>query len=429
MSKVVTSLFNKIKQFKSKKMKISEEFVLPMYEGQSILNVPSSICKLLDIPTMQSPPLLDEILSPLGEDIENVIFILVDAMAYHRLIKWMEEDKSLVWNKLSESGILAPITSISPSTTAAATTTFWTGSSPSQHGIAGYEMWLKEYSLSANMILHRPITYNGGSGNMEMAGFSPESFISVPRLGTHLKKYGVEAHAFQHYSIANSGLSKSFLQDATIHPTSTLPDVWISLREMLESNIGQKTYSWVYWGDMDGSAHFHGPDAERPKSDFHNFSTAFEKYFLKRISDEVKKGTVVIIGADHGQITTDKHDDHLDLNNHPEFTNMLHINPTGENRLAYLHVKHGKMDEVKNYINREWSNQFEILHSEDALNKGLFGPEPYHDNMLSRLGDLILISKGNAFLWWANKNNPLIGRHGGLSEQEMVVPFLANRLG
>jgi hypothetical protein len=32
-------------------------------------------------------------------------------------------------------------------------------------------------------------------------------------------------------------------------------------------------------------------------------------------------------------------------------------------------------------------------------------------------------------MWWANKENPLIGRHGGLSSEEMLVPLLAARLG
>jgi len=364
----------------------------------------------------------------LGEGIENVIFILADAVAFHRIENWMNENESLVWNRFRDSGVFAPLTSVSPSTTSAATTTFWTGSPPAQHGIAGYEVWLREYGVTANMILHRPITYRGGNAGLELAGFAPETFLPVDKFGTHLEAHGVAAHSFQHYSISNSGLSNSFLQDASLHGTSTLPDVWISLREMLESSKGQKTYSWVYWGDYDGSAHFFGPDAERPVADFKNFSDSFEEYFLGRISSELKEGTVVILGADHGQITTDKEEDHFDLNNHPEFTDLLHMNPTGENRLAYLHVRPGKEDEVLAYIEKAWPEQFSVLKSEDALANGLFGPGPFHENMKSRIGDLTLIAKGDAFLWWANKPNPISGRHGGLSAEEMIVPFLAARL-
>jgi hypothetical protein len=38
------------------------------------------------------------------------------------------------------------------------------------------------------------------------------------------------------------------------------------------------------------------------------------------------------------------------------------------------------------------------------------------------------VSQGSAYLWWAPKENVLIGRHGGVSPEEMLVPFLAARL-
>jgi hypothetical protein len=31
----------------------------------------------------------------------------------------------------------------------------------------------------------------------------------------------------------------------------------------------------------------------------------------------------------------------------------------------------------------------------------------------------------DAYLWWADKENPLVGRHGGLSAEEMIVPLLS----
>ncbi len=428
MNPLSTSYLKNLQTYKIQNLHLEDEFIHPNYLEQSIFNVPSSICKLLNVPEMGSPALRKDILDPLGEDIENVIFILADAVAFHRIEKWMRENDSLVWNQFQESGVFAPLTSISPSTTSAATTTFWTGSPPAQHGIAGYEVWLREFGVTANMILHKPITYGGHSGGLKLAGFEPETFLPVEKFGTHLKTHGVEAHSFQHYSILNSGLSNSFLHDASLHGTSTFPDIWISLREMLESTKGQKTYSWVYWGDYDGSAHFFGPDDERPVADFKNFSDAFEEYFLGRIDRELKEGTVVILGADHGQITTDKEADHFDLKNHHDFKKLLHMNPTGENRLAYLHVRPGKVDAVNAYIEKAWPAQFSVLNSAEALENGLFGPGPIHENMKSRIGDLTLVAKGDAFLWWANKANPLAGRHGGLSAEEMLVPFLAMRL-
>jgi len=64
-----------------------------------------------------------------------------------------------------------------------------------------------------------------------------------------------------------------------------------------------------------------------------------------------------------------------------------------------------------------------------ALDSGLFGNGPHKENVRDRLGDLIAIARGDAYLWWAPKQNIMAGRHGGLSREEMLVPFYALPLG
>ena len=83
---------------------------------------------------------------------------------------------------------------------------------------------------------------------------------------------------------------------------------------------------------------------------------------------------------------------------------------------------------VKDYIENTWPDQFCTINPEEAVTGGLFGAGPIHPEIYNRLGDLIVAAKGHAYWWWANKPNPLIGRHGGLSAEEMLVPFLAGRL-
>jgi predicted AlkP superfamily pyrophosphatase or phosphodiesterase len=194
-----------------------------------------------------------------------------------------------------------------------------------------------------------------------------------------------------------------------------------------EQSAQDKTYAWIYWPDVDGLSHFFGPDSERSEGEFAHFSQAFEDYFLNKLSPAQLKDTVVILGADHGQIMTDNKDPHYDLRNHPDLTRRLHIMPTGENRLAFLFIKPGQVEAVREYIERTWPNQFTLLETAYAVEKGLFGPGEVHPNLLDRTGDMIALASGRAFWWWGNKPNPITGRHGGLSEEEMVVPFFAAR--
>jgi hypothetical protein len=41
---------------------------------------------------------------------------------------------------------------------------------------------------------------------------------------------------------------------------------------------------------------------------------------------------------------------------------------------------------------------------------------------------MIVAARDDAYLWWAQKDDFMFGRHGGLHRQEMLVPFLAVRL-
>jgi hypothetical protein len=121
-------------------------------------------------------------------------------------------------------------------------------------------------------------------------------------------------------------------------------------------------------------------------------------------------------------------DPHYELRNHPDLVRRLHILPSGENRLAYLFVRPGQPEAVREYIEQTWPNQFSLLDTARAVEAGLFGSGELHPRLFDRLGEYIVVARGNAYLWWADKKNFLIGRHGGLHPEEMLVPFLAVRL-
>jgi predicted AlkP superfamily pyrophosphatase or phosphodiesterase len=217
------------------------------------------------------------------------------------------------------------------------------------------------------------------------------------------------------------------MNDVDVHAFSTPADLWISVRQLLEEKPRQRLYAWVYWGAVDGLSHHHQPDDERTAAEFSQFSAAFEEYFLNRLSAAGRKNTLVILTADHGQIYTPDQQKYL-LTRHPELDDMLHICPTGENRLMFLYPKAGKLDAVRAYIEETWPGDFACFTPDQALQSELFGPGPHHPDLRNRIGDLIVAARGEAYLWWGGEENPLRGRHGGLHPQEMLVPFLAAQL-
>ena len=94
----------------------------------------------------------------------------------------------------------------------------------------------------------------------------------------------------------------------------------------------------------------------------------------------------------------------------------------------YLFVKPGQVDQVRGYFDQAWPGQFAFLDPTEAVAKGLFGPHGSHPHLADRMGDLIAIARDDAYLWWAEKENMLIGQHGGLSADEMIVPLLTAML-
>lgn len=427
MADRIGELLPELKAHRLPGFSLDGDFVYPNYLGRSILNLPSTICSLFGVEGLGACPLDETIISPsqVGP-VRRVILVVMDGLALHRFQKWTHNGPANVWQRLARDGQIAPLTSITPSTTSAALPTLWSGRSAAEHGITGYEMWMKEYGLVVNTITHSPFS-TAEPGSLQRAGFEPETYLPFPTLGTHLKAFGITTNAFQHHSILRSGLSRMFLRDVQLQGFSTATDLWISLRRTLESQSDRPSYNYVYWSEVDHFSHRYGPDDERSAGEFASFSSAMQDYFLESLSPAIRQGTLLMLIADHGHITT-RVDPYYELRNHPNLIRRLHIIPTGENRLAFFYVKPGQREAVREYLERNWPNQFTIIDSSYAVEGGLFGPGKPHPYLLDRVGDFILVAKNDAYVWWSDKDNPVIGRHGGLHADEMLVPFLVTRL-
>lgn len=427
MQDLTESTLDRIEQHRIPGLDLGAQTIYPNYDGLSILNLPASISRWLGAGVLAHPPLQLAKLDELAEGINQVILVLVDAVSFDRCRRWLSRS-ARAYDESLEDGLLFALTSIVPSTTCAALTTLWTGRSPAEHGILGYELFLREFSLVANMITHSPVGFDGQAGLLYEAGFSPEEFLPVDTIGPLFDEKGVQTHAFLHYSISGSGLSRMHYEHVNQHPFASSADLWVKVRRLANSPPEDRRFIWVYYGGVDGISHLQGPDSDEAEATFKSFTDALVEQFLNGVDTQIGAKTLFLMIADHGQVHTRK-DPHYALQNHPNLTRRLHILPTGENRLAYLYPKPGQTDAIEEYIERSWPGSFTTAPSNHALHSGLFGPGTPSPSTLDRIGDRIVLSHGDAYLWWASKQNPLLGRHGGLTREEMLVPLLAKRLG
>ena len=402
------------------------EFVVPDYDGGSIANLPGQVSAWLGAGPFGGTPLLHpEWTAPLGGPVKRVVMMLVDALGYQRFRFLMDEPGS-AWAWLQQRGVLAPLTSVFPPTTSAALTSLSTGLAPGSHGMLGYELWLKEFGVTANMITLRPMAAGRETGALADVGLDQDSFVRAPILARHLTAQGVDVHAFLPAFIAGSGLSRLTLGRTTRHPFYTPSDLWPGLRQFLESTPGARQLVWAYWPMVDTLSHQYGPSAESVEREARAFGDMLRQAFLEPLSAAARAGTLFVLLADHGQVDTPPRPE-FDLRRHPDFLDRLHILPTGEHRATYLHCRPGQVEAAQAYVEQHWANDFIVLQQEAVMRSGLLGA-PLDPRTASRLGELLVLARRDAYLWWAADDNRMRGRHGSLTRDEMLVPLLMARL-
>jgi len=405
------------------------EFVAPHYRGCSIVNLTASVAQIFGAQKDRTP--LDAAyLGSLPRGVRQVVMVMVDALGYQTLRRALAASRRNGLRCLLEAGgRLAPLTSVFPSTTTAALTSLWTGYTPAEHGFVGYQLFLREFSTRANMISFSPAATQGlGKYQLLDAGLQPEKFLPVSTLPEALAEVGVPVYNLLEQPYIASPLGRTqFRGVRASRGIVTSSDLWVELRRWLEELRGQQAVVMVYWSAVDTLGHIYGPQSETLAAELDGFGHGFERQFWSKLSPAARRGTLLLLTADHGMAPT-LPDQALLLKQHPELNDRLVLSYTGDARAAYLHCRQGQVKAVRRYFETRFADQFFVLDSQAALAAGLFGsgqpaPETEH-----RVGDLIVVSRGGASLCDRNERPKELGRHGGLLADEMVVPLLAGRL-
>ena len=65
-----------------------------------------------------------------------------------------------------------------------------------------------------------------------------------------------------------------------------------------------------------------------------------------------------------------------------------------------------------------------VMAVDEAVEAGLFGPQPVSEELRRRLGDILILPRLGHFVWWRERGimaNRYYGHHGGLSSEEMIT--------
>ncbi len=410
------------------KLNIPTEFLPPNYGNGSIANIPATIAALLGAPFSGLSPLPVPLWRPLAEDAQRVIAITVDGLGWNLL----QKERSFLQPFLNQAAVVGKITSIFPSTTAAALSSLWTGAAPAQHGLTGLHIFFPEHGTIGQMLSLSPDVGHFPDALVH-AGLQPETFLTGPGVGQQLASSGIPTHRFKAKNIVNSALSKMHGRGVAYnHGIITMSDMLVQMRRLLESKPGKPLFAAGYISDVDTLSHEHGWNDEIIAAELRSLVTQIQVELLEKLSEKARRGTVLLIYADHGQALTPS-TKAIYLEDHPALQNLLLMKPAGEPRVPYLYVRHGCQEAVIEYLNEHLGHALIAWPSAAVLEQGLFGPPPFAPQTAERIGDVVVVCRGGyAFLHTraadAERAMSWNGRHGGLTQAEMEVPWLGFRL-
>ncbi len=405
-------------------------FVIPYYDGLSIANIPVTVLRHMGADTGGRRPVRERLVSGILEGADRLVVMLIDGLGYDLVLSDSHRGKSVLGH-LAESGVLFPVTSTFPSTTTTALATVNSGLTPQEHGIIGYTMYLRDLGLVANMISFSPAAEDRRDALVSM-GLEPRSLLPGFTVYEALQKKGVQSKVLTRRIYKHSALSRLTHSGAAVETYVNSSDLFVSLRRILADDSGDPMYVFVYWDLVDTLSHIHGPSTEEVQAELENFAYSFKTQFLDKLEKKHRKRTTLIVTGDHG-ITKTPRDKAIMVQEHPDLLSCLKIPPTGDSRASFLHVRSGSNDEARDYLESRFGESLVVLESDQAVQDGFFGYGQVNKELVSRIGDLIVLPyEGYSFVYRYKRTVEgfeMKGSHGGLAKNEVLVPFLASRLG
>jgi predicted AlkP superfamily pyrophosphatase or phosphodiesterase len=412
--------------------RFEQEFVTPSYSDYCLSNVPGTILSMFGVePERTLPARYTESIET--EDVQTVVLLVLDGLGYDM---WSQRRSDAgFFGRMTKNGAVFPITSVFPTTTAAALTTVYTGLTPQEHGLPEWNVYMKELDLIVSTLPFSPMGEAGRDGLLRMA--DPKILFSGTPIFRTLRDAGVRSVALLKETIAASAYTRTALSGAEVVPYSTLTDMAVRLRKTIEEAVG-KTLVYAYWDGIDAAGHAYGPSSERCATELAAFSRVLKEELIDKLSPgPASRRTVLIVTADHGQIDVSP-DETVYLNTFGKVVSSFKtgaegkpILPTWSPRDVALYIHEEKLDYVLDYLSRTLSGRALVMKTQDAIERGLFGLGSPSERFLDRAGNLLILPRGNGTVWYEHKEGrrfDLLGMHGGLSERELLIPFAISNL-
>ncbi len=401
--------------------------LMPEYDGPSFAQIPGAVRYLLGLE--DASPLADVMSSvsvtPRGT--EKVVVLLLDGFGYWQWHRYVHAHAFL--RRFNERGLVAPLASVFPATTAAALTAIHTGLTPQQHGLL--EWMIYDEGLGRNFYT---LPFAEIDDHASLVGkVDPSILFDGPTFYEELLGHGIPSFTFTNLAIAGTAYSKQLTRKSVPVPHKTAADLVVNLRQHLERAPPGPAYYYAYHEYIDGVSHLYGPHSEQARAEMNGFFHLLQTELVEKLSPEAARGVSLLVTADHGHIDVDPTKTTF-LNDYPHITKHFRrapdgrpIPPWGSARDCFLAIEPDRIEEVQRQLSEALADKALVLRSEDALRQGFFGAGEPHPCLRGRIGDLLILPDGEETVWYQHsgdkKSFTKLGHHGGRRVAEMAVPL------
>ena len=344
------------------------------------------------------------------EESDHIVFLLLDGFG-------MNFVDTLPTDSYVRKHTALTMCSTLPTSTGPNLMALATGRWPGTHGNLGWDIHIPRLGERIQPLPWR-LTRTGQP--LQEVGFSPLEFLLTPMIP--FRNLGSFTFVVDN-ALAASTTTQMYgqLQTCGFH---TEGDFITRITDHVldaVSNASGKSFTYVYWTEVDSSAHTYGENHPITRS-----AVLRAAALVEALGNAMKGKARFIVTADHGHL--DSPDDvWTTLTPSTPLSQHLNCVPAGEPRTLFFHTKSGAQEAFLWQFLEELGDRFTLMRRDDAIDMGLFGPvELISDAARARMGDFFALSRGRWSIYASDteEGKTLQSMHGGVTTAESIVPLI-----
>ncbi|WP_436700385.1 alkaline phosphatase family protein [Nocardioides sp. BYT-33-1] len=373
------------------------DFCAPAYGDRSLGDIVPAAAHALGSPLGPAPTGL-----VLPEASSYVIF-LIDGLGARLLERYAHAAPYL--SSLLETS--APATASVPSTTSTSLTTLGTGLTPGAHGLVGFTTRIPGTGDLLNALLW--------DGDVDPVEWQPH-----PTAFASLQAAGVRVTVVNKREFNGSGLTVAAHRGAEYVGVDRVGERIAAVVAASAPAPRQPTLTYVYDGDLDWTGHRWGVASSQWLQQL-----AMIDHEAEQLREALPTDRRLVVIADHGMVDVPA-EARIDASADADLRSGVAL-LGGEARFRHLYCTGGAVPDVVATWRERLAERAEVLTRAEAIGRGWFGP--VDPSVLPRIGDVIVACRDD-FAVLSTEGFPyeakLIGMHGSLTPEEMLIPVLVD---